>query len=337
MKKALFILIISIGLTSCFKEDERLEPHDPGDAVTVQVDMTKDYRYQVYYDLESERIVSQNLKTEWDLGFETSDTGWHVILNTANFMWAGNTGKTDFSQSIDTTGLEWKFDKSDGNLDSTAIGRWFEILAGDTTYTNHVYAINRGYTPSGDLRGIKKIIFQFVDNNQYRIAWGNVDDTEPNVFTIEKDSSMNFVFFSFGDGGQQKNLEPHKKDWDLWFTQYTTILLTNEGDPYPYLVTGTLINKYQNTMVTQDSIASFQQIDYQKALALNYTKALDVIGYNWKVIEGDVQSGNVNYVIRENLFYIIRTQDDFYYKLRFIDFYNDVGEKGYPTFEFQRL
>jgi len=35
--------------------------------------------------------------------------------------------------------------------------------------------------------------------------------------------------------------------------------------------------------------------------------------------------------------YVIRDRDGFFYKLRFIDFSNDMGEKGYPKFEFVRL
>ncbi|MDZ7743225.1 MAG: HmuY family protein [Bacteroidota bacterium] len=336
MKNALYLVIILLSLTSCFKEDERVQPHDPGNVEVAQVEMTKNYKYQAYFDLESGSVIAQNLRTDWDLGFETSDTGWHVILNTGNFMWAGNTGLTDFSQNIDTTGLVWKFDKSDGNPDSTAIKRWFETTNNDTSYTKHVYAINQGYTPSGNLRGVKKIVFRKVDKDHYEIAWGEVDAVEPTLYTISKDSSRNYVFFSFEDG-EQKNLEPDKRDWDLWFTQYTTILLTNEGNPYPYLVTGTLINQYQQTRVAEDSILSFQLLDYQTAQEMQYSNKLDVIGYDWKSVVGDVQSGNVSYIVRENLHYIIHTQEDLYYKLRFVDFYNDLGDKGYPRFEFQRL
>ncbi len=336
MKHAIYIMLMLVILTSCFKEDERVHAHDPGDVEVAQIDMTKDYKYQAYFDFESGSVVAQNLRTDWDLGFETSDTGWHVILNTGNFMWAGNTGVTEFSNSIDTTGLHWKFDKSNGNPDSTAIGNWFDIIDGDTSYSNHVYAINLGYTPSGNLRGVKKIVFRQVNNKQYEIAWGEVDALEPDIYTISKDSSRNFVFFSF-DEGEQKNLEPDKRDWDLWFTQYTTILFTNEGDPYPYLVTGTLINQYQETRVAEDSILSFELLDYQTALEMEYSDKMDAIGYDWKDVVGDVQSGNVSYIVRENLHYIIHTQEDLYYKLRFVDFYNDLGDKGYPRFEFQRL
>ena len=52
-------------------------------------------------------------------------------------------------------------------------------------------------------------------------------------------------------------------------------------------------------------------------------------------------SGENMYMIRNVLIpdmnYVIRDRDGFFYKLRFIDFNNDMGEKGYPKFEYVRL
>ena len=141
-------------MTSCFKEDERIPPHDPGDVITESIELTRDYRYQVYYDLGSSQVISSNLKKEWDLGFECSPEGWHILLNTSSFMVAAATGSDDFNAPIDTTGFDWRVDKSDGNLDSTAIGNWFTWSEPDSNkiYTNEVYVIDRGYDEAGNLR-----------------------------------------------------------------------------------------------------------------------------------------------------------------------------------------
>ena len=42
-------------------------------------------------------------------------------------------------------------------------------------------------------------------------------------------------------------------------------------------------------------------------------------------------------VLIPDMNYVIRDRDGFFYKLRFIDFNNDMGEKGYPKFEYVRL
>jgi hypothetical protein len=325
-------------LVSCFKEDDPIPPHDPGDVKTESIELMNDYRYQVYYDMNSEQVVSTNLKKEWDLGFECSDTGWHILLNTASFMVASGTGTDDFSAPIDTTGFSWKFDKSDGNLDSTAIGSWFAWTEDSTTriYTEEVYVIDRGYDEAGNLRGLRKIVFQFVDEENYVFTYANMDGGNKITDTVTKDPTVNFMCYSFDDGGKQINFEPPTFEWDLLFTQYTTLLYTNEGDPYPYIVTGVLSNRI-GVEVARDTLMDFQTIDLSSVQSLEFTAIQDEIGYDWKDVTGDVTSGNISYEIIEGLNYLIRSQEGYYYKLRFISFYNNDGEKGYPTFEYQRL
>jgi hypothetical protein len=58
-----------------------------------------------------------------------------------------------------------------------------------------------------------------------------------------------------------------------------------------------------------------------------------MVGYNWK--EYDLSAGE--YTVFSNINYIIQDKNDKYYKLHFIDFYNNLGEKGYPKFEIQEL
>ena len=43
------------------------------------------------------------------------------------------------------------------------------------------------------------------------------------------------------------------------------------------------------------------------------------------------------YSVNPKMNYILKVADGFYYKLHFLDFYNDQGIKGYPKFEFQKL
>lgn len=331
----LFFLIIL--LSSCFKEDERVTPHDPGDVLTDTIALTQDYRYQVYYDLGSQQVVSTNLKKEWDLGFESTEEGWHILLNTSSFMVAAKTGNPDFNAPIDTTGYRWRFDKSDGNLDSTAIGEWFTWSLPDSAkiYTNDVYVIDRGYDEAGNLRGMRKIVFLSLEGDEYTFRYARPDGSDEHTFTVTKDPSVNFTCFSFDDGGKQLTFEPPKYTWDLLFTQYTTLLYTNEGDPYPYIVTGVLSNR-SDVQVARDTLLDFQSITMESVQQMEFDATLDKIGYDWKDVIGDVTSGSVSYVIIEGLNYVVKDQEGFYYKLRFIDFYL-MGEKGYPTFEYQKL
>ena len=316
-------------------------PHDPGDVETKAIGLTGDYNYekQVYFDLGSGQEIASNLKSDWDLGFECGALGNHIILNTSTFMLIGNSGLTDFDVNIDTTGMDWRFDKSDGNLDSTAIQEWVQFSGSDSilVYSNHVHVINRGYDEAGKLLGLKKIVFQKLSENSYTFRYSNMDGSDDNIFTIQKDNEVSFVYFSFEEGGMQLTLEPRKNDWDLLFTQYTTMLTTDEGELYPYLLTGVLSNR-NGILVHEDSLLGFPDISINDALSKDYSDAMDEIGYDWKDLIGDVTGGgNLTYVIIEGRNYLIQDTDGFYYKLRFINFYNDDGVKGYPTFEYQRL
>lgn len=340
----IFLLILFIAtlmvLTSCFKEDEQVEPYDRGDVMIRTIEMTQYYTYQTYFDLEEGDEVAVNNKNEWDLGFECSENGGHILLNTSAFMLAANTGYENFEQVADTSGLPWKFDKSDGNLDSTAIGNWFTIEENDTVYTRNVYLINRGFTDLGTLRGLKKIQFENLKNDQYFFRYANLDGTDEHSFTIQKDPTVNFICFSFDDGGQELLFEPDYDSWDLFFTQYTTLLYTDEGDPYPYLVTGVLSNR-ASVEVAIDTVNDFSDITMDDIQEKEFSANLDYVGYDWKVLEGDVNTGDVTYNIVPGLSYIIRNRKGFYFKMRFTGFYQTVGvnagQKGYPTIEFKLL
>jgi hypothetical protein len=323
-------------LTSCFKEDDKAEPYDQGDVVVKTIEMTQYYTNQVYFDLENGEEVSINNKNEWDLGFECSEDGSHIILNTSAFMVAANTHSKEFEQAFDTTGLQWNFDKSDGDLDSIAIGSWFSFEQNDSVYSQFVYIINRGYTDLGGLRGLKKIQFDSLVNRTFYFKFANLDGTDEHQVTVQKDPAVSFACFTFDEGGQQLFFEPPADTWDLLFSQYTTLLYTNEGIPYPYLVTGVLLNR-KNVEAALDTINDFSTLNLSMIEGIEFSTILDLIGYDWKELVGDVNSGNVSYTIVPERSYIIKNRKGFIFKLRFTGFYNNVGEKGFPTIEFKLL
>ena len=68
----------------------------------------------------------------------------------------------------------------------------------------------------------------------------------------------------------------------------------------------------------------------------NYLFSADwnAIGYDWK---SHAFGAAGNYTVNSNITYIVKDTDGNYYKLRFLDFYNNKGDKGYPKFEFSRI
>ncbi len=337
MKYTTIFLFLVIALSSCFKEDDPIAPHPKSDLVKEVIPLTQYYVNQVYFNLSNGEQVSMNQKNDFDLSFSCADTASIIRLNTSTFMTAALTEYSSFDQPIDTNGLDWNFDRSDGNPDSTALKHWISFDGSDTNYINKVWVINRGINAGGFTLGLKKVLFTKLINGKYYFTYANMDNTEMKEMVIEKNEGYNYIQFSFEDGGFSEQIEPLSENWDLIFTQYTTYVYTNEGVPYPYLVTGTLINP-NGTKVAFDSTMMFNDIIIDDVLFLDYSSNWDAIGYEWKLLIGDVNGGDTYYKTLSNYNYLIRSQNGIFYKLHFTGFYHeDTGVKGYPTFEFQRL
>lgn len=340
MKKSIiviFTVFVVLGLTSCFKQEQPIPPHPKGPAQEVIIPLTQFYVNQVYFQLETGEQVSMNEKTDYDFCFSSADTGTLIRLNTANFMKAAITNYSELEQVKDTTGLVWLFDKSDGDQDSTALFDWIHINGMDTTYAEKVYVINLGINELGFTRGLRKAIFRELKNGVYHFTCSNMDDSGTKDYFIEKNPGHNYVQFSLSEGGFTHQFEPVTLDWDLLFTQYTTLLYTDEGEAYPYLVTGVLSNM-SGTYMAVDSSLNFDHIVLDDVLFRDFSKQQDFIGYDWKELFGDINGGDFYYKARSNYNYFIRSKQGIYYKLRFTGFYDtETGEKGFPTFQFQRL
>jgi len=330
MKLLVTYIILLFALTSCFEEDIMVPPHETGDLTVGEVELTETYKYQVFYDFETNSTIKQNIISEWDLGFETADSGWHIILNTSKMMLAGNTGQTDFESVKSKKDIIMNFDPSHGNLDSTAIGNWYTLSGEKPVSLKYVYIIDRGSDEDFNLLGEKKVTFNLQDENTFVVRFANLNGSGEQTMVIPKDTLVNFVCFSFEKG--IVDIEPNKNSWDFQFGKYSTLLFTDVGDPYPYLVTGVLLNPYK-TLAGQDTIHQFEELSFEIAETQNLVRQKDIIGYEWKEYDFD----NEIYQVDPGKIYLLKNRVGFYYKLRFIDFYNSTGEKGYPTFEFLRL
>ncbi len=330
MRHLILYIFLVFVLTSCFEEDQMVTPHEAGNLMLGEVELTENYKYQVFYDLGTNSVTNQNLISEWDLGFETSDSGWHVILNTSKMMLAGNTGQTNFESVTSKNGVKLNFDVSSGNPDSLAIGVWYSTLDETPVTDGFVYIVDRGTGEDGKAAGLKKVSFSLPDKSTYEIRFANLDGSDEQTAIIQKDTSLAYVCFSFDNG--IVDIQPKKENWDLLFTKYSTMLTTDEGEPYPYLVTGVLLNPYKSS-VAIDTVSIFETLSFEIAEEEEYFDRQDIIGYHWKEYDFD----NDRYITLTDKIFILKTSVGYYYKIRFIDFYNSTGERGYPTFEFLRL
>jgi hypothetical protein len=307
-------------LSGCEKEELPVPPHQSGNVTSNQLVLGNDYRNQLFYHLSSNKEVSRHLKTDWDLGFEASEAGWHIVLNSARGGAATSAKGRAFANIINTSGLNWKWDVHSGNLDSTAIGDYRE--------QKMVVVIDRGYDHLGNHTGYRKLQIEDVNDNSYRIRYALLDNSKDTTIVLHKDSSLNMLSFSF-DHHAAVPIEPTKSEWDLLFTQYIHLF---EDPPTPYLVMGVLINRYR-TAVAVETIKPFEEISRHDLSEYHFNDAVNAIGYDWK----EYDLGASLYTVFPQYNYIIKTQENRYFKLHFVNFYSTSGEKGAPKFDLQEL
>jgi len=330
----LLVVVLVVLVSSCFKEDERVIPHVAGNYITDTIELTETYGNQVYYSLGDSNNVKTNLKDLWDLGFESTPSGWRVILNSSCFMKSAFLEGQDFGFPVDTTGAVWLFNPSDGSADSVAIGKWFTTDGNDTIGTNRLLLIDRGIDEFGNSRGYSQLVIDSLIQGTYYFRVAKMNGENAQKFSVTKSGNANYSLFSISSPVTGIS-EPERTQWDLLFSQYTTMLYTDLGEPYPYLVTGVLLNPTL-VEVAVDSITPFEDVDFEKAKSMTFTRQADRIGYDWK--RYDFTAGT--YTVNSDLIYIIRDTKGYYYKLRFIGFYkymNNTSKKGYPSFEYQKL
>ncbi|MBL7816259.1 MAG: HmuY family protein [Saprospiraceae bacterium] len=319
---AFFYAFIATIATGCLKEEDPVIPTRSGDVITRTVEMTPQYRYQIFYNLAQDSIVQRNQKWDWDLAFEATANGTIVRLNSAKYMLSSQLPTEDFAAVRDTNGFfrnrRWEATNTPDTL-----------TLGSALNNKKVYWIDRGYDENGDQMPFVKLQFESVDNQKYRFKIARIGQLDaPEVYEITKDPSVNYVHFSFNTN-QKVKVEPIKENWDIEFTQYMFTFF----DPYtPYLVTGVLLNPNQTTAAV-DSTTGFNKIDRAFAQNMKLTAQSDAIGYTWKGFSLDNQA----YKINSHYTYVIKNSKGIYYKLRFISFFDAFGRRGYPQFEYQKL
>jgi len=341
MRLLLTLSILSLLFSSCFKEDDKVVLATPGGATVAAVALGSDYENQVFFSLRN-GVILTNDHAAWDLAFESSPNGYHVWINGGKGVLAGTNNSPDFTGTTTTEGIAWHWDEASWNPDSTAIGNWKQDISrtpealsstmrtDEAAQSNRVYLIDRGSNYATEDR-YWKVVFQSVDGSAYRIKYGRLDNSLPDSITLNKDPQQAYTYFTFDNGGHNIVMEPNVNAWDFVFTRYRHIFYYTTP-PTPYFVNGALLNPDGMTAAL-DSITPYDQIDLGFAEQMALHDARNAIGYNWKYYDFSAQT----YVVKPHFSYVVRDREGYYWKLRFLDFYNDQGQKGYPKFEYQRL
>lgn len=325
---SLYMLSAALLFASCEKDDKPVPLPAKGEAEYGNVEMGEDYTDQVFFDLETGRVVHMSEINSWHLAFDASTEGYHIFLNGGADVVIYKTGETNFNNVTSAPGntsKEWLFDRPSGLPDSTAMGDW-RTTGGLSNNEIYIVKLNPTYDPEN----LKKIRLVYVSSTEYILEYADLDEAITHTISIPKDGNYNYSYFSFAEGGKVLQPDPPKNTWDIVFTRYRYIYY--DLDNFPYMVNGVLLNPY-NTTAAEDTTTPFAELDNTKILSLPFSNQRDVIGFDWKEYNFDTE----RYEINRNKNFVIKTRKNQYYKMRFLDFYNKQGIKGSPSFEFQRV
>lgn len=326
------LLLLTMVVSGCFRPDVPLEPFQPtGESIVQQIDMAvfdpgiNDTRYhnQVFIDLGTETITTID-RTSWDLGFETA--GSHIILNSANYMQVAYSDEKSFGEAwtdAEKSQLAFAFDSATGNLDYTAIGDWWN-------HPSRVFLIDRGYDNQLGARGFQQLQIIAATEDEFVIRLANEDGSNQREVRVAIAPGTNFSHLSL-DTDQTVSVEPLQHDWDLVFGYYSY----RYPDGIPYWLTGALLNRAGVTAAfIEDENKTWESLSLQDTALVDFTQDIDEIGFDWKAY---LFGPPARYVTYSNQLYLLKDTEGYYYQLRFLDFYNDEGLKGFPTMEFKLL
>lgn len=306
----------SLLLASCVK-DELPVPRAPrGDARSTQLCMGSGYTQQLWFDMASGAVVSENARTDWDLAFESAPDGWRVLLNGSRLMTVWPIGPVDITAAHDTVGLSAlrRVDAASAVDDSLAFGDW--------RGTGNVFIVDLGLGNDGSFLGLRKLRLGSVDDASYQIEFAMLDGSGHTSVAVAKDGARAFTSWSFTQGVVP--IEPTSGTWDLCFTQYTHQFESYDLD---YLVNGVL--SATTTRAARVTGRAFSDISAADTLVFPLSAARNAIGYDWKVYSFETST----YSIVPGLSFIVRDAEGYLYKMRFLDFYGSQGQTGCPLFE----
>ncbi len=344
MKQGFIIsLLLLLGLSSCFKKEDAIVL-PIGDSEIATISLGANYEKEVFFDLGTNTFQERQW-ADWDICFDASKDGYGVFINTGKEMVVRKIDIVNLTEfkAVDTNYFKSKpelIDPPEGRADLAAMGDWRGYKTTGSQVLDGIYVIEFKNNTGNDR--YKRIQIQAEDDTSFYVRITDLyKDNKPvtwgETLQIPKDPNQNFTYYSFANGGRVvENAEPDKTTWDFAFTRYKHIFynVLPNNQPFPYTVSGVLSNT-NNVEVARDSaMTAFDDIDASTVSKYQFTKNRNGIGYDWKThAQGPVGA----YSITPKVTYIIRDTDGYFYKLRFLDYNNDLGIPGYPKFEFIRI
>ncbi|MGB0871092.1 MAG: HmuY family protein [Flavobacteriales bacterium] len=312
LKNIFFFVLFIVSISSCMKEEIPKPKYGETSTATKTLEMGEDYGNLLGFSLLNDDVYTVE-SMNWDLFFYPDLS---VRLNGSRFMKAHQLPNLDaFSDSeVDSNFVFDSFSTSSSNL--------VVKLNADTSF----YRIDLGRDLAGAVLGRKDVLF-IKNENEISIHHRLKGETNWKIQTLKVNSSQG-LFYSFLNENNFTN--PIFTESEFYCGGYT---IRFENQNLDYLVRGVLKNKDVKVEILELNQANYSEIGLEDIVGKSFSDTVDVIGYDWKTFDIDASL----YHVDQNKVFILRYDSGLVFKLHFLSYYNSVGVKGSPLFEYELL
>jgi len=310
--QALVGILMTILLMSCEKEELPKSIIDIQGSVYQTLEMGEDYTSHIGFSLQSSEMYQVN-SIDWDLYIYPNR---EVRINTSRFMKVLEVEGVNRFEDVfnDSVFVYDDYSKEDSD---------FKIKLTDK---ERYYIIDLGRDIEGELLQKVDCRIKLIEDKLH-LEYKNRLEDQWKLKILDLSASSGLFFSFLTEETMVNNLFVES---DFYCGGYITRFVEADLD---YLVRGVLLNMSSNLEIAIATDIEYDTINLSNITKYNFSKHIDKIGYDWKAY--DLDKGL--YVVDQSKVYIIRYANGLIYKLKFLDYYNSQGKKGYPMISFELL